>query len=184
MIAQETSHGWDETLPLYELVGQARNDSVHGGAYIRHHTMKLNQLLLMLDEALMSDLQTAKDLMVNSPVVVEHWQQLAEVRRQMLSNSFSYIPIIGLSDRPNAVVSEIAMARVLSGNRSERNRLLALRVCEALEEPEEKRLGIEDAPECVPDSTREEFLKTASHKPTLVKSNGRLVGIITAFDLL
>lgn len=181
LIAQHTSHDWTETLPLFDLIRQARNDSVHGGAYIRQHTAKLNQLLVMLDEALMADLLEAKDLMVATPVFVQPWQQVAEIRRLMLANSFSYIPVVDLPTNPNAVVSEVALAKMLCVGSTDRRTRMSLSLIDAIQQD---ILKPEDAPTCTPTTKKRDILSQIEHLPTLVKENGRLVGIITAFDIL
>lgn len=180
-IVANTAHERHEFDSLFSLVRNARNDAVHGGAYIRHHTSRLNQLLIALSEALMSDLNQARDLMVDDPVVAYPWQQVAELRRQMLSHSFSYIPVVDMPGHPNGVISEVALAKMLNVDRGKRKRLLAVPLKEAIQN---KTVYIEKAPTCSPESTKSEFLGSASHLPTLVKEDGRLVGIITAFDLL
>ena len=78
---------------LFKTVKEARNDSVHSGAFIRHHVLSLVELILILEEAISVNGRVAGDLMVRNPVTAEPWHNVATVRRNMLTNSFSYLPI-------------------------------------------------------------------------------------------
>lgn len=78
---------------LFNTVRRARNDSVHAGDFIRHHALRLVELLLILEEALSMNGQVAGDLMVRDPVIAELWHNIARIRRAMLTNSFSYLPV-------------------------------------------------------------------------------------------
>src|SRR5262245_48403457 len=78
---------------LFDTVRRARNDSVHSGAYIRHHATRLVELLLVLEESLAMSANVAGDLMVQNPTTAESWHNVAAVRRAMLTNSFSFLPV-------------------------------------------------------------------------------------------
>ncbi|MFD2453986.1 hypothetical protein [Ideonella paludis] len=74
---------------------------MHTGAYARHVAADAVALCLILEDALMvqgkSEKQvkrlTVGDFMVSTPVVVHHWQTVEHARQLMLLNSFSYLPI-------------------------------------------------------------------------------------------
>jgi predicted transcriptional regulator len=68
--------------------------AVHDGAWIRRRSDQLVQLLLLLEEATLHELTSVEQIMVGSVIIAEPWQQLAHVRRTMLSNSFSFLPIL------------------------------------------------------------------------------------------
>lgn len=76
---------------LFDVVLEARNMAVHDGAWIRHRSNQLLELLLVLEEATMCQLMTIEQVMVKSAVVAESHQRLAHARRTMLSNSFSFL---------------------------------------------------------------------------------------------
>ena len=78
---------------LFEGVRQGRNDVMHQGAFARHLTQSSVDLALILEDALMSKSARVEDFMVRSPERAFSWQPLAEIRRTMLLNSFSYLPV-------------------------------------------------------------------------------------------
>ena len=108
---------------LYEAVRNARNDAMHQGAQARHLTQTLIQMAVILEDALMEEAKTKKasscqedstdktestssgnanadkkslqlcDVMVRNVSVAQPWQPVSFVRQQMLSNSFTFIPI-------------------------------------------------------------------------------------------
>src|SRR5262249_52447579 len=50
-----------ELRELFATVRRARNDSVHSGDFIRHHVLRLVELLLLLEEAISMNGQIASD---------------------------------------------------------------------------------------------------------------------------
>jgi len=56
---------------LFRKVKDARNDSVHSGAFIRHHSLSLVSLVLLLEEAITNNSQIASDLMVRNPITAQ-----------------------------------------------------------------------------------------------------------------
>lgn len=79
---------------LFRIVQSARNDAMHIGAYARHATEAAIELCIGLEEALMANVErTVGNLMVASPVTVEHWQPVAYARQLMLMHSFSFLPV-------------------------------------------------------------------------------------------
>jgi hypothetical protein len=87
---QTNRHTPQEVGILFEVVRAARNDAVHVGAFARHLSTRLIDLILILEEAIMSQTRKVEDLMVRNPVVAEPWQLVAHVRSTILANSFSH----------------------------------------------------------------------------------------------
>jgi len=100
---------------LYELVREARNLAVHEGALARHLSSHSLECALVLEDALMANMTTAKDFMVRSPVTASPWQPLSFVRQIMLMNSFSYLPVQVPEDEGGAwhFISDVNLARAL-----------------------------------------------------------------------
>lgn len=101
---------------LFDCVRSARNDAMHTGVYARHATTAAIELCIGLEEALMRkpkrpDRQLAKDFMVKSPVIIDHWQPVAHARQIMLTHSFSFLPVC--IEQTWKLISEGAMARYL-----------------------------------------------------------------------
>jgi predicted transcriptional regulator len=168
---------------LFDTVRRARNDSVHSGAYIRHHSIRLVELLLILEEALVMAAKSAADLMVRNPCIAEPWHNIATVRRAMLANSFSNLPVRD-SDGTWRLMSDTAIVAYLKAakNKNERNDLLGSTVEEVIAK---KRIVLTDCPRLSPDKTIDEVAKHVKDSPVLIVDEQKhLVGILTAFDLL
>ena len=168
---------------LYELVREARNDALHQGAFARHLTNSATQLAIILEDALMKNFTTAADFMVREPVCASFWQPLSFIRQQMLTNSFTYLPV--LSTKEGSVcwllISDYCLAEYLrKGDR--KNRL-----AKPLENAVSDQLILESASVCYPDTSISEVLEISKGKPVLVierEHADRLLGIVTPFDLL
>jgi hypothetical protein len=78
---------------LYNLVQTARNEAMHQGAYARHLAQHAVELSLILEDAFMNRSNRISDYMVKSPVCAEPWQPISLIRQQMLTNSFSFLPV-------------------------------------------------------------------------------------------
>ena len=195
------------------LVKDARNSALHEGAKARHLTEHAIRLALVLEEALRrmpDELATVADLMVRSPVIADVWQPMSFARQAMLTNSFSFLPVlIGATWK---LLSDHFVAHYLHKAVSNNQRRELLGKC--------VQKGIEESPE-MPLATALTILDTSSisdllklspidergvHRPDgalsapiLVLDSERLcrmeagqegdprellVGIITAFDLL
>jgi CBS domain-containing protein len=171
---------------LFDTVRKARNDSVHSGDYIRHHSIRLVELLLMLEEGLAMSGKIAGDLMVQNPTIAELWHNVATARRAMLTNSFSFLPI---QDRNGVwkLLSDVAVVRHLrrATTTKERSELLGKHLQKALDDSE---ITLTDCSRFSPGKSIDEISKAMSHLPVLiVEKDGnkeRLLGILTAFDLL
>ncbi|MCL0078910.1 hypothetical protein M1O54_03390 [Dehalococcoidia bacterium] len=164
---------------LYELVREARNDALHQGAFARHLTDNAIQLALVLEDALMSNQNTAGDYMVREPVCASLWQPLSFIRQEMLVNSFTYLPV--WSSRHWLLISDYHVAQYLrKGDRK-------ARLAKTLEDAVDEGLILEQVSTCVADSPINEVLEKSKGKPVLVierEQVERLVGIVTPFDLL
>ena len=181
----------EEVARLFNVVREARNKAVHDGAYARHLNSRLVDLLLLLEEGIVMNMDRVEDLMVRTPVFAESWHLVLHVRKMMLSNSFSWIPIYqqenGASSGKWVLLQDARLMKWIRSDsqKSKQKNRLALRVGEAISKHELVTSGAH----CVrADSLISDILKQMGEKPTLVteKIDGRerLVGILTAFDLL
>jgi CBS domain-containing protein len=171
---------------LYAMVKDARNDALHIGAFARHLTTHAIELALVLEDALRI-LEMAKhvsDYMVRDLVCAHLWQPVSLVRQQMLTNSFSYLPVQDKEGRW-CLVSDLEVAKYLQSQpNNERNRRLATTLEEAVEAKKIALLQRKPLNEEMPIA---EALKDFDGKPILVSRGNpetQLVGILTAFDLL
>ena len=98
----------------------------------------------------------------------------------MLASSFSFLPVLN-EQKQWCLLSDFAIATYLGASRAERKKRLAL----PLDNAAEVNLALA---ECVTEETSvEDALKVLKEAPLLVCRDGnskRLVGIVTAFDLM
>jgi len=181
---------------LYEIVRKGRNSAMHQGAYARHLTQHAIELSLILEDALMKDLDLVCDFMVRDPSCAYLWQPISFIRQTMLSNSFSYMPVC--KEGTWYLVSDYEIAKYLrSGNKEKYDERLATTLKAAEETkgielilPRHLKSGESVAEALKPD---EDTGKTDSDSPIhpglpmLIFQNEayqNLVGILTPFDLL
>lgn len=166
---------------LYQIVKDARNDAMHQGAVARHITTHAVELALILEDALtMNRNGLCSEYMVRNPVCAELWQPISFIRQQMLTNSFSYLPIKNGSNW--FLISDVEIAKYLQAvSNNERKERLARALKEATEielRPVIPKPAETPIREILPDLDRQPILLKNDH------SGDNLVGIITAFDLL
>jgi hypothetical protein len=186
-LAVEIPRAWREAhvpfATLYELVREARNDALHQGAFARHLTAHAVQLALVLEDALMTEALCASEFMVRDVAHAYAWQPVSFVRQQMLANSFSHLPI-QLGDALAArwhLIPDIVLARFLRVSPEVRKLRLAMTIADALATGE---LSFPVASCCSPDTSVDQLLPQFDGHPILVLDEQRLLGILTAFDLL
>jgi CBS domain-containing protein len=183
---------------LFETVREGRNDAMHQGVFARNLTNHSVQLALILEDALMSGLSRVSDFMVREPVCAHESQPVSFARQQMLANSFSYLPIkIGENWH---LISDYSVARFLRTFASQKpasENAPSSTAVESANQERKQRLSmlLRDAIEMKPDIMEEaetvapgeaiqEVVKKVNGKPLLVIEHGRLVGVLTSYDLL
>ena len=166
---------------LFRKVKDARNDSVHSGAFIRHHSLSLVSLVLLLEEAITNNSQIASDLMVTNPMTAELWHNLAMVRREMLTHSFSYVPLF---DGTNwKLISDLNVIKCLNQESIGKRKGLLGTTLEALISNHD--LALEDAPTANDQALISDLKQKITHLPILIVDKQKhLLGVISAFDLL
>lgn len=163
---------------LYDEARIARNEAMHHGAVARLLSRNAQEIALIMEDALMAPAKMAKDFMVRSPICAELWHPLSAVRRTMLLNAFSFLPFE--KDGKWKIVSDVAVVAYLrstSGNRKKR-------LLEPLGDALSGGLVATDAVTCGLEEPIEKLARSMRDAPCLVLSNKRLVGLVTAFDLL
>ena len=174
---------------LFNVVRNARNMAVHEGGWARHLNTRLIDLFLILEEAIVSRMTHVEDLMVRGPLVAYGWQRIADVRKAMLANSFSTIPfLVEKQDRTEwRLLTDTGVVGMLNSVRTkaERNRLLAMSIDSAIDQA---KIKPERPIFCNRTDLISKVVPKMNHLPVLVlegeAGNRRLVGILTAFDLL
>lgn len=186
-LAEEIPNQWRTVhIPFKELldiVKDSRNDAFHIGAFARHLTKHSIELSLILEDALRMSLDSnlISDYMIQNPVFAQLWQPVSLVRQQMLSNSFTYLPI---QDKDNqwCLISDIEVARYLQGiSKTERKVRLAKSIKDATE------IELYPATCALSCTTVNSIMEKFDGKPILVFENepySNITGILTAFDLL
>jgi CBS domain-containing protein len=151
----------------------------------------------MLEDALATFRSTVGHLMVVGVVDAKLHETVSAIRRTMLSHSFSFLPV-QLDGGRWSLISDAEVARFLrqhhdTCSRAER---LAMPLSTALSAEPEFALGtsltpiasVDAAAYVAEDDEANSVLDRIDQRPVLVTSegrpNGRLVGILTSFDLL
>ena len=173
---------------LYATLKDARNDAMHSGVYARHAAEAGINLCLMLEEALLVKIERTKvsDFMVRNPVCVESWHPVAFARQLMLTHSFSFLPVkVGQEWK---LLSEVAMAAyIFPHSNNKRREYLNKSIIEANSSGEDKfRLALDDT---VPLGLNSKITsvferKERRHSLWVVVDEGRLVGVLSPFELM
>ena len=127
----------------------------------------------------------AKDLMIREVVVAESWEELATVRRKMLELSISYIPAFLNKTGEQTdwyLIEDGKLARYFKENSKNSEAPRRQKVGEVVE-----KLEIREAKKVVCSAKIEEIFDIIIKEPVLVVDKcetNRLLGILTAFDLL
>ena len=129
-----------------------------------------------------------RDFLVRDPVTAFSWQPISFVREQMLTNGYSFIPIL-LSRESSSywgLLSEYAVAKYCRHDPEveKRKRRLAMTVGQAIES---KELAIAEAEVCSPTDSIYDVLPRLRNMPVLVIDASHpeeLLGIVTAFDFM
>ena len=194
-VAQSTSARSCETgLPgmsfdrLYEGVRKARNDLAHTGTEAALAGRNAGALAVVLMGALAMAARgkeglAVEDVMVSNPTCAQTWQTLADVRRTMLVNDYSVLPI---SDGAQANQWRCVEAKRLAAylldpkNRGDREKL-ELGAALGCRTP----LPTLDTPAVLPCTLVERAMEELPAIVVRPVGNKReIVGIVTAFDLL
>jgi hypothetical protein len=178
---------------LYELVQNARNDTMHQGAFARHMTVRAIELAIVLEDALMPESDKISHFMVRSPVCAYLWQPVSFVRQCMLVNSFSYLPVqIGSGKGQRwRLISDFMVAKYLRSEKAgtDYKTRLTTTLGAAFGEDEFSETRVLDSSASI-----REAIATHDHRPVLITekiqpANGEpcteaLMGILTTFDVL
>ena len=182
-------HTWHAPFgTLYSLLQVARNDALHQGAFARHLTTHTMEMAIILEDALMVDATCARDFMVSNPVCAQSWEPISSIRRTMLVNAFSYLPVVtdDAGQRTLHLISDFAIACYLrdSANSKDRRQRLAAQLHEVVQT---NGIRLIPAVTCNPNDDVRQVLSVSSGKPVLViepGQTGEIRGLITPFDVL
>ncbi len=160
---------------MYDAVREDRNDLTHTGTAAALTGTRAVALALVLMEALMTPRKctTAGQLMVSNPVCARSWQTLADVRRTMLMHDYSTPPFEN-GDSGNGDGWKVLRAQDLGKYLLDDRKHL----CQRLEEARELAQPVSIVGPKIPAERFVDYL------PVVVAEHGRLLGIVTAFDLL
>ena len=178
---------------LYRRVVWGRNDIAHTGTEGALTGTRVAALATVLLGALAelvkeNELTTMKDVMVSNPMCAHDWQTLADLRRTMLVNDYSALPLRdGGTDEEkwDCVRAEELAAFVTRENRRARGCTLA----DALSGEWGSRMRVYAADAVKEEAPLGQLLAGAeSRLPVVVTrkvgTRREMVGIVTAFDLL
>jgi len=173
---------------LYALIQVARNEALHQGAFARHLTTHAVELCIILEDALMNEASRARDFMVTNPVCARVWEPISSIRRTMLINAFSYLPVAMDTETHRGwhLVSDLEIARYLrdTSNGKPRPERLAANLQQAVKA---KQIRLIPGKTCNPDQDIVSVLSNCMGVPVLVVDQNyphELRGLITPFDVL
>jgi CBS domain-containing protein len=177
---------------LCQFIRTSRNSAVHDGAWARHVSVKLIEFLVILEDGIQvrmkkernNNMLKVEDIMVRSPVVAETWQMVAHVRREMLTNSFSNLPIFWNGDWHVITDTELMQFLRSAVNHEEYKKRLNSPIESVLGE---NKISIAKAETCFDQQSLDDPVRIKSQPVLLVcqpEDKKRLVGILSAFDLL
>lgn len=198
-VVENLPTGYEDFGVLFEAVKVARNDVMHTGAYARNAAIAAVQLSLLMEEAILALLAKKKedktarikvaDLMVRSPVTAEPWHTVGHVRRLMLLNSFSYLPIYW--DSKWQLISDMAMASMFQPlSNANRNLLAAARISDILDR-KLTQFKLQAAVIVEPVLEVDKLLKCEQHPGLWLVVNAKsgegskqLLGVLSPFELM
>lgn len=204
-LAARSALSWDEsTTPntkrfewLFSIVKDVRNEAMHQGASARHATDRCVDLCLILEDALATMNRTVGHLMVTGVVEAKPHETISAIRRMMLSQSFSFLPV-KVGERWS-LVPDLEVARFLQheDDACPRATRLAMSLSSVIGQPSADATGnqfrrsiqLVDAGAYVTEQQDVSALLSRSfQRPVLVTHDGsprgHLLGILTSFDLL
>ena len=170
---------------VFDLVNEARNDALHQGAAARHITRHCVDLALILEEAMLSSTRQVRDFMSSAPVEAKLFEPVASIRRTMLMNAYSYLPV-KTSDGWK-LVADVAIARFLRRAESMTARTTRLGMSLKIASTQHGLELIQPGMSCVASDDVSVLVSNLDERPVLVLRedlDGELVGLVTAFDLL
>ena len=132
----------------------------------------------------MTKIQRVEDIMVRNPVVAETWHMVANARRELLANSFSFLPI--LYDGKWQLIADYEMMRFLrKPSDLSKNDRLSLVLDMTIKEESIRLISVKT---CAPSDTVIYLTEIIESLPVLViqefDGKPKLLGIVTPFDLL
>lgn len=178
---------------LYQEVVAARNDIAHTGTEAVLAGTRTAALATVLMDALVrvaeeGAMNRVRDVMVGDPVCAHRWQTVADVRRTMLVNDYSELPLSGGGSKSRwKTVTARSLAAYLATDRTAK---LGLTLEQALEKSRPP-LQICEAPTAAEKAPLREVWDAVGEKselPLIVTRQAPdgpiAVGIVTPFDLL
>lgn len=166
---------------LYETVRNFRNQVAHQGVYARNKTRYAIELGLIFEQVLNNMDQNITNYMVRNPTTASLWEPLSHIRKEMLINSFSHIPVY--YDNEWKLISDYYLNNFLRKFPGDYQKGLSLNVEYAINND----MKLEHPANIVDENSSIEGLNLTSTKPVLIISaveQNRLVGLLTSFDLL
>ena len=163
---------------------EARNDEAHTGAAARSAARIATVVGIYLEDTLMAASGAEEDgvkAYIQEQVVRAYtWQRLGECRRQMLTYSFSYLPVKIENEWKMLVDSELAKYLADTDEKGRKER-----VKETVKEAKTNGLKLKKAAEVKPTYCKRKALNKMEGKAAVVINKEKeLLGIITPFDLL
>lgn len=175
----------DEKLSInLEFLKAARNDKSHQGVYARNIAQHAIRVCIKLEEAIIMELSTLEDIMIDNVIFAKPFMNLAKIRELMLRYSFSYLPYCHESKKNNNTIKEYyllpdyAIARIWNKSNDNNKSKYITPFSKIFEENKWEKIELVCKNEKIKDFNIPE-------KPILLKTDdNEIVGILTPFDFL
>lgn len=175
----------------YEIVRTTRNESIHSGVFARNVSTHSLELLLIIEEALLSFMSrtssTVGSFMINNVIVVQPWHTVKIVRNIMLTNSFTHIPVYHKDDWYLVSETDIIIFLGVNFSDSSRKHNSVKTIQELIESLAYKHQKVTCKHENEPlEEIKKEFIDNNGRPVLIVHSSKKeqLLGIITPYDIL
>lgn len=173
---------------LFNLVKRQRNDALHLGIIARNLVRHSVELTLILEHALMNmdNINTAADLMIRDVCYADCEHPVSYIRQRMLVNAFSFLPV-RLDDKSVKMLSDAALATWLRRMDWNDQKLALARSLQDAISASSDPLKLIDPVSRSSSTPIPDLVHALDSVPILLHepdNNTRIVGLISAFDLL
>jgi CBS-domain-containing membrane protein len=124
--------------------------------------------------------------MVPAPVCAELWEPVGHIRQRLLANSFSFLPIVPLNGSDWRLVADVDVAKFLREAADHRDRRRRMRESLEMATAVDGGITLRPARTATSGTGVLEMARNLGTEPVLIlnREGQRLLGIVTAFDLL
>lgn len=160
---------------IFSYITISRNNLIHEGITARNMALKLVELSIMLERLTVKEKVKVKDIMVTNPILAEKFDRIKDLRKKILINGFSYLPIMHNDEW--CILSDYQIAQLLRINKEDEE--------QTLEDIYNKHgITLEKAITINKEALVETIIEKINNKIVLVLEGNNIIGIVTIQDTL